>query len=219
MSMWQDYFQHIALINLLKRKDRLEQSTAILDEFGVKYEVVEAVENDEKPCEGLVVTMQRYFRKVLSEGGKRCLIFEDDIFPLVNADTFNKTMTNCINQIHVEWDMFYLGCNPAGGMERFYSENIIPLNMAYATHAVAYSKRTMEFICNHAIHEPIDNFLVREFQPKAKLYISYPMLFTQRPNYSDIGKAYTDWSLVLERRYDEQVIRLVTDRNNANRRC
>jgi len=44
------------------------------------------------------------------------------------------------------------------------------------------------------------------------------MLFTQRPNHSDIGGQWTDWSTVIEHRYDEQVRRLVTDRNNALRR-
>lgn len=215
---WQNYFGNIGLINLKKRPDRLEQSSKILDEFGVAYDVIEAIENNDRPCEGLVVTMQKYFRKLIDNGAERCLLFEDDIFNLTDADTFKDTMNNIVEQIPQDWDMIYLGCNPAGGMAKFYSNNLIPIPFAYATHAAAYSKRTMQFLTEREIHEPVDNFMVREFHPYAKCFVSYPLLFTQRPNYSDIGKAHTDWSLFIEHRYNEQVIRLITDRNNAARR-
>lgn len=219
--MWQDYFENnIAVINLKHRVDRLQSCSAILDEFGVKYEVVEAVENKDAPCEGLVVTMQRYFKKVLDNGGARCFIFEDDILNLTDGQTFNDTMDKAVQQIHVEWDMLYAGCQPTSGMTRFYTDNLIPLDFAYATHACGYSKKVMKFVVEMPIHEPVDNFLVREFhqRQRAKIFVTYPMLMTQRPCYSDIGKAWTDWSPYMERSYDQQVIRLITDRNNAARR-
>lgn len=217
--MYRDYFKNIGLINLKKRPDRLALSSGILNEFGANYEVIEAVENIEKPCEGLVVTMQNYFRRILKDGAERCLLFEDDIQPLTDCSTWNNTISRCVEQLPNDWDMLYLGCNPAGGLTKFYSENLLPIPFAYATHAVAYSRRTMQFITDHAIHEPIDNFLVREFQIRgAKCFVSYPLLFTQRPNHSDIGGNWTDWSMVIERRYDEQIRRLITDRNNALRR-
>lgn len=208
--MVNEYFgDFVAIVNLKKREDRLQSSTAILDAFGVNYEVWEATENLEYPCRGLVDSMQRYFRKVLSSGGERCLLFEDDIKELVDSSTWSETMNGCIEQLPQDWDLFYLGCNAAGGIQKFYSKNLIPLRMAYATHATAYSKKAMEFIVNRQINEPVDNCLVREFQPKAKVFCSYPMLFTQKPDYSDIGKAYTDWSRFLEIRYNAEVKKLL----------
>ena len=217
--MWQDFFgNNIALINLPHRKDRLAAASDVLNELGITYEVWEATQNLEKPCEGLVHSMKRYFKKVLSEGGERCFLFEDDILPLTDVSTWNITMDCSTQQLPEDWDMIYAGCNPASGMKKFYSENLIPLGFAYATHAVGYSRRTMEFILTNPIHEPVDNYLVREFHQRgAKIFVTYPMLMTQRPNFSDIGMAFTDWSKHLEDRYNSEVIRLITDRNNAKR--
>lgn len=203
--MINEYFSHIALINLLKRPDRKEASTKVLDDFGVKYEVWEATDNPDFPCRGLVDSMQRYFRKVLDAGGDRCLLFEDDILPLVDAETFNDTMGKSLKQLPNDWDLFYLGGNCASGLQEFYSANLLPVKMMYATHATAYSKKAMEFIVNKTINEPVDNFIVRELQPRNNVFITYPMLFTQSANYSDINKAYTDWSRFLEKRYDGEI--------------
>ena len=109
-----EYFgDFIAVINLKKREDRLASSTKILDDFGVKYEVWEATDNMEYPCRGLVDSMQRYFRKVLDAGGDKCLLFEDDILPLVDAQVFNETMEKALQQLPADWDLFYLGGNCA----------------------------------------------------------------------------------------------------------
>lgn len=207
--MINEYFKHIALINLKKREDRLESSTKILDTFGINYEVWEATDNMDFPCRGLVDSMQRYFRKVLAEGGDRCLLFEDDILNLVDAQVFNETIEKCLNQLPHDWDLFYLGGNCATGLQEFYSANLLPVKLVYATHATAYSKKAMEFILSREIKEPVDNFIVRDFQPRKKIFITYPMLFTQLPNYSDIGKAFTDWSKFLEIRYNAEVKKLL----------
>jgi GR25 family glycosyltransferase involved in LPS biosynthesis len=203
--MYQQYFQNIALINLKKRTDRLEAATKILNDFEIDFELWEATDNPEYPCRGLVDSMQRYFKKVLAAGGDRCLLFEDDILPLVDKETFIETMNACVEQLPPDWDMFYPGCNVAGGLETFLSKNLLPIKMAYATHATAYSKRAMEFVVSRQINEPVDNCLVRDFQPGAKCFVSYPMLITQRPDYSDIGKAHTDWSKFLEIRYAAEI--------------
>jgi len=201
-----DYFgSFIALVNLKKREDRLASSTKILDDFGVKYEVWEATDNMEYPCRGLVDSMQRYFRKVLDAGGDKCLLFEDDILALTPRGTFHETMDNAIKQLPNDWDLFYLGGNCASGLQKFYSPNLLPVKIIYATHATAYSKKAMEFIVNKTINEPVDNCLVRDFQPNKKIFITYPMLFTQSANYSDIGKAFTDWSRFLETRYNAEI--------------
>lgn len=207
--MWQEYFQNIAVVNLKKRQDRLQDATATLNSMGVNYEVWEATENEVYPCRGLVDSMQRYFRKVLREGGTRCLIFEDDINLLIEPEKANETLVKCIEQLPQDWDLFYLGCNPAGGLKKFYSENLLPIEIAYATHATAYSKKAMELVVSRNIKEPIDNFLVRDFQPTAKCFVSYPMIMSQKPSYSDIGKAYTDWTNFLEVRYNAEVKKLL----------
>lgn len=213
--MINEYFQHIAIVNLRKREDRRELATKTLDDIGIDYGVWEATENEQYPCRGLVDSMQRYFIKVLNEGGERCLVFEDDIVALEDSNLTKEIIEKCIEQLPQDWDLCYLGCNPVFGFEKFYSENLLPLRIAYATHAVAYSKRAMEFIIAKEIKEPIDNYIVREFQPNAKCYASYPILFGQRPCYSDIGKAFTDWTNFIEVRFNAEVQKLIKSTNNT----
>lgn len=205
--MWHNYFDKIYLINLAFRKDRLESSTKILNDLEIPFELVEAIHDKEFPCRGLVKTMQGIMFKALEKGYEKILIFEDDIEVLVSKDILNETMNNCVQQLP-EWNLFYLGCNVAGGLTEFYSENLLPIRLAFATHATAYDKKAMQAICKQPIIEPVDNWLVREFQPHAKCFVSYPMLVTQKPCYSDIGKAFTDWSRFLSVRFDAEIERL-----------
>lgn len=207
--MWQEYFGgNISIVNLKRRIDRLENSTTVLNDLGIIFEVWEATENSDKPILGLVDSMQRYFKKVLAGGGKRCLVFEDDIKELVDTKTFNDTMNKCVEQLPEDWGLFYPGCNVAHGVDKFYSENLLSLKMAFATHSVAYSKKAMEFVVNREIKEPFDNCLVRDFQPHAKVFCSYPMLFTQMADFSDIEQKNTDYSRFIEGRYNEAIKRL-----------
>ncbi len=203
--MWHRYFQRTGLVNLPHRKDRLEESTKILNNYNIPFEVIIAILNKEAPCVGLVHTMQKFFQQCLRDGLERCLLFEDDISPLVSLDLLNHTMDAVVSNLPVGWDQIFLGCNPAGGFERFLSPNILKLRFGYNTHAVAYSKRIMEIIANTQISEPVDNYSVRCLQPKSLILATYPILFTQKPGFSDIGGQHTDWSEMIEKRFEQQV--------------
>jgi len=205
---WHNYFGGIYLINLKIREDKREASTKVLNDLEIPFELVEAIHDTEFPCRGLVRTMQKIMFKALEEGKNRILIFEDDAMPMVGKDELNETMDGCINQLPDDWSLFYLGCNVASGLHEFYSKNLLPVRMAFATHATAYDKKAMQAICKQEIREPVDNWLVREFQPNAKCYCSFPMCFTQSPNISDIGLAWTDWSRFLETRFNAEIEKL-----------
>ena len=201
--MWVNFFDKIYLINLPYRTDRLSVSSQILNDFEIPFERYEAIEDAAQPCVGLVRTMQAIFKHALREGYKNVLIFEDDIEMLVDSGTFNEVMNGCVSQLPRYYHIFYLGCNHPAKFVSKYSENLLPVKQAYSTHAVAYNKSAMQFIVNRAINEPIDNFLVREFQPHSQCYCAFPMLVSQRVDYSDIGKNVTNWKKNLEVRFAE----------------
>ncbi len=203
--MWFNYFQKIGLINLPHREDRLADSTKILNDYNIPFEVITAILNKEAPCVGLVHTMQKFFQQCLRDGLERCLLFEDDLSPLVTPEVLNETMEGVVSHVQSNWDFIYLGCNPAGGFSAFLYPNLLRMRFGYNTHAVAYSKRTMEYIANHEIAEPIDNKLVRDYMPNSVVLATYPILFTQKPGFSDIGGQHTDWSDMIEKRFEQQV--------------
>lgn len=206
--MWHNYFDGIFLINLVHRTDKLEASTKVLNDLEIPFELVSAIHDPEFPCRGLVRTMQGIMFKALEQGFNRILIFEDDIQLLVSKDEFNETMNGCVEQLPEDADILFLGCNVAGGLHEFYSKNLLPVRLAFATHACSYSKKAMQAICRQPILEPVDNFLVREFQPTAKCFVSYPFLMGQLPGHSDIGGDFVDWTRFLSSRYNSEIEKL-----------
>lgn len=204
--MWTDYFSCIKLINLKHRIDRLESATKILNEYGIPFERVEAIYDTERPCVGLVKTMKQIFFEAKVDGHERVLIFEDDLKPLVAPAFFNSTMdVICEELARMRWDITFLGVNPAGGFEGWVSDTLLSLKFGYNTHAVSYNKGSMDYILSETIDEPIDNNLVRCYMKNAKILATFPLLFSQTPGYSDIGKAHTDWTKEIEYRYSEQL--------------
>lgn len=205
--MWLNYFDHRYVINLERRTDRMQQISGVLKKYSISYQRIEAIDNKENPRKGLVDTMKRIFKTALGKGLKHVMILEDDATPLVEKDVFHDTMNCCIKQLPGDWDIFYLGCNVSQGLKP-YSENLFWVKGAYATHAACYSKKAMQFIVSSPIAEPVDNFIVREFQTYNNIFCSYPMLMTQVPGHSDIGGNHTDWGSDLEKKFEEHVKQL-----------
>lgn len=90
--MWHSYFDNIYLINLDHRWEKREASTKILNDLEIPFELVDAIYNQQYPCKGLVMTMQKIMTEALDKGFERILIFEDDIQPMVGKDEFNEAM-------------------------------------------------------------------------------------------------------------------------------
>ncbi len=208
MIMWLNNFGAIYLLNLDFREDRKEASTEVLKKFGIPFTLVKATHDKETPIKGLIATIKVVMTQANYDGHSSILVFEDDIHSMVDNETFHTTMNGGMNQLPHDWDLLYLGCNAPNGFRNFHSANLLTVKRAFSTHAVAYSKRAIDFILAHEISEPYDNFLVNNFQQKAKCYCTYPMLMTQKPGMSDIEGKHTDWSMCLEKRYDMEVKKL-----------
>lgn len=192
--MWLDYFDKIFLINLDKRADRLERSTALLNEYKIPFTRWAAYSETDKGYFNLIMSMKLLFQHCLNKGHNKILVFEDDVSFLVQPDTLHEIMNLCAKDLQIiNWQMFFLGLQHPKDFLRWVTPNILPVEIGYSTHAVAYNKEAMEYVVSQHIDEPIDNFFCREFQKYNTSYCSYPMLCTQEPDYSDIGNSYTDW--------------------------
>jgi len=209
---WQRYFHHIFCINLKKRTDRLERVQYIFQEYGIDATIYEGIEC-EKGAVGLVLTMKKLFTECLDNGIDRVLVFEDDVKMLHDPYTFHNTMNKCVEDLkRVDWQQFYLGTQHPKPFFRWETENILPVELAFSTHAVAYGKRAMEAAECAFIDEPIDNWWVREFQKYNLSFCSYPILCTQEAMYSDIGNDYIDWDVYITPTFERHVRPILHDR-------
>lgn len=212
LMAWVDYFQRVVVLNLPNRKDRLERTTEIMNDYGINFEVYEAIRY-EPGFMGLVMTMQKLFRECLLLGIDRLLVFEDDIEFCHQPDVVNDTMGKCVEWMKCgEWRIFYLGLQHVRPFRGFITPNVLPVNCGYSTHAVAYGGHAMQTISEHTINAPIDNWIVQHYQEKNGCFCTYPLLATQRPGFSDIGGNHCDWNMYIDKTYNESIHRMAIKR-------
>jgi len=201
---WIDYFTKIFVINLPERTDRLLQISEELCKWDIPYELVDAIK-DENGAEGLRKTVWNIINKGVDENWDSVLIFEDDAMFVESCGNPNETMEQVVKQLPDKWQLLYLGGQVTNGFKLRYSPNLLLLDMCFATHAWAISKDGMNNILSAGLDSPIDNSIVKTIQPRGHTYITYPLLCTQRPGISDIGKTYIDWRPFIEQRYYQKL--------------
>jgi GR25 family glycosyltransferase involved in LPS biosynthesis len=198
--MWTDFFDKILVINLPSRTDRLLQIAEELYKWGIPYELVNATPHD-NGAEGLRITVEKIFRDAVAANLKSVLIFEDDAMFVDSCGNPNDTMEQVVKQLPPTWQILYLGAQCTNGFKAKPTNNLLLLDMAFATHAWAVSLDGMKEILAAGLEAPIDNCVVKTVQPKGNTYITYPLLCTQRPGYSDIGRTEINWQPFIEHRY------------------
>jgi len=199
---WTSFFDRIFVVNLPTRNDRLLATMNELNKFNIPFSLVEAISHD-KGAEGLKITMLKLFNECINAGYKNILVFEDDVEFV--SDKVNETMDLAVQQLPENYHILYLGCQPTHGYPRFYSDNLLPVTGAFATHACGYSLLAMKSLVALDMQAPIDNFIVRVLQPENKCYQTYPFLASQREGFSDIGKAEISWKPFLEVRHKQKI--------------
>jgi hypothetical protein len=189
--MINDFFDKVFVINLEERKDRLEIADCVLKEQGVRYERFPAIKDD-SGIKGLVLTMRELFKKCLDENLQNVLILEDDFEPLLPLNPF---LSETLPQLPQDYHCLYLGLNLLTQPKRI-SNNLLLVDQAYSSHAIAYSRAGIELIYAVLMHEeivPYDILLLKLIQPRQKCYATYPMSVTQRIDFSNIENKITDW--------------------------
>ena len=201
--MWYKYFDKIFLINLADRFDRLYDSALLLNEYEIPFERFEAVKHNDGYF-GLVLTMKKLFKECLDKDINNILVFEDDISFCECKDYMDVVMNDCVEwMMKNNWGQFYLGVQHGKAFGNLIAPHVLRVEAGYSTHAVAYSKHCMEHFMHNYVQEPIDNFFVREYQPFGKSFCSYPLLATQRTNYSNIYNEQMDWNRYIRKSYED----------------
>lgn len=187
---WKEKFTKVFLVNLADRTDRLEQSTRILNEFGVEFERWEAVRHKEGVM-GLLLSMKALFTYILTTDIQHCIVLEDDCKFLLDFNDFMNLLTE---QLPENYRLLLLGCTLLGRPTR-HSENILRIEQSYCTQAICYPRSTIEMILPLLDHkEPYDMKLMKNIQIHGNCFCTFPMMCEQFTMYSDIEKGVQDWA-------------------------
>ena len=202
---WLDRVSRIVVLNLSHREDRLIQFTEQAEKYSLPFDRISAIYNQQQGAQGLRDTMVKLFKESLDNEIEHLLVFEDDADIVVDKATFHDTMDKVFEQLPEAYDMILLGCQLSHRIKQFHSDNLFPVQMAFSTHSVMYSKKGMNAILANQMGFPIDNWLVTEIQPRGQTYCVYPLLCSQAVGYSDIGKNKISWKPFIETRYEQRI--------------
>lgn len=197
---WTRHFGGIELINLKARTDRLLQAYDELKKYRVPHLVCRGT-----PCENGQEGISRTLRSLFDvhvQTFKPLLVFEDDVQMIVDPIDFDSVMDMAMMELPTNWDMLYLGANlPDPKQVTEYSAHLLRTTRALAIHAVAYSHQCMNYILSLPEELPIDLMFANKIHPRGGTFVTYPLLCTQRPGYSNIEKKEVSYTHYIEDRY------------------
>lgn len=202
---WINKIGRIVCLNLLKRTDRLIDFTEQMEKYQIPFERINAVEDQGNGARGLRDTMVNLFKEEIGKETKSVLVFEDDAEFVQPPNTFHHMMNKVVQQIPDSYHMVFLGGQPSGRIQGMYSQNLFKAYKYFATHSVIYSLQGMKEIISRGLGYPIDNSMVEEIQPLGQCYAVNPLLCSQKPGFSDIGKNFIDWRPFIDARYKQKL--------------
>jgi GR25 family glycosyltransferase involved in LPS biosynthesis len=100
-----EYFDKVVVINLDRRKDRLEKVNAQLEELGITYERFSAIDAKALDIDPIQACRQSHLQ-VLEESEGKTLILEDDAYFM---EGFNERFAQFVELLPDNWNIFYLG--------------------------------------------------------------------------------------------------------------
>lgn len=191
-----EMFDKIFVINLSDQIgiNRLLRIGRHFQEQGIMFERWEGTANSIGHI-GLLWTYMRLLNHCVKNQWSNVLIFEDDAMCEISARSF---INHIWPQVPFNYDCLFFGVNLQSRPVR-YSENLLQIKSAYASHAIAYSLTAMKKIIQLIKENPFDPYdcvLNKFLIPDGKCYCTYPQLFFQRAGVSHIQKDFKDWKAV-----------------------
>lgn len=181
--------EKIFCLNLDSRKDRWEESEEEFKKVGYTVERVQGVEgNFNKGYYGALKAASKY---------KSSLILEDDV-EFVKWDHLD----SAFKQLPKDWDVFAIGCSLISEHKSKVSENIYRYENGWATHAIAYKKKVIDWMLKEFRFEDgiiFDEWIRVNVLPKFNCYVIYPMAAIQRASFSDIRNRFVDYTEFFKR--------------------
>ncbi len=182
---WIEYLDKIFVVSLQKRKERREKIKESFEFNDIPYRIWNAVERQDGAA-GLKETMKYLFQFAINHEMKCVGVFEDDCVFNNNPEMLD----GCMAELPEYFDLMYPGLTLICPPEKF-SENLLKVRAAYATHSVFYSLEAMKKIVpllDEKDDDPFDKILQKHIQPLGKSYCAKKLITTQDTVPSDIYK-------------------------------
>jgi glycosyl transferase family 25 len=207
-----DYFKKIYCINLDKRVDRWELAEPHLKQLNLDVERVSGYDGSalglEFPPEikeGAVgCSLSHLFTIKLAKQNnlENFLLLEDDV---VFDDDVNQKFFDILPQVPDDWDMLYLGGQHFHGMDMpQVSENVYKCVYTLAAQSVGIKNTVYDYFIDKLMNiSKINDLHYAESHKEINAYVIIPHLSWQRNTYSDIERAFVDYSFLKEHRYPE----------------
>lgn len=181
------------VISRRDRPERLKETKAQLDRFGIEFKVFDAI-TDPGGWRGCRLSHLAVLEKYRDED--MIWVMEDDIQFLTYP---HPALDKAFDEMPLDFDMLYLGISPLKKYER-YSEHLFKVDGGHTTHCIIYNNRkggVVDFILSNKDKVmKWDVFLSNVVHPLFKCYCTYPLTCMQRQTRSNVSKR-SDVSTIL----------------------
>jgi GR25 family glycosyltransferase involved in LPS biosynthesis len=176
-----EYFDKVVVINLDRRKDRLEKVDAQLQELGITYERFSAIDAKALDIDPIQACRQSHIQ-VLEESVGKTLILEDDACFM---EGFNERFTEFVELLPADWHIFYLGAVLLNS-ERCNDIMVRAMDTS-SLHAYCVNPEFKEIALAQGRQYPehID-VAYRLLHRQYRSYAAKPPMVKQYPSYSDL---------------------------------
>lgn len=185
----EEYFDHIVLINLERRKDRLAESLQQFHKLGINLGEVSVIlfTGHDMPGDGnrgCTASHRGVLELICHHRWQRTLILEDD-FHVVHDDC-QERFGAMIGEVPNDWDMLYLGGHYGEKPRERVSPHVIRINHMKTTSSYAVTLEQARRMAPHIYGVgPIDELYLK-CHMENNCYIFDPRLMIQRPGFSDL---------------------------------
>ena len=203
-------FDQVYVINLDKRKDRLEHIKKQFSEYDISFRRVSAVDGHQcknKPENasindgewGCTLSHIKVLKNARKNGYEQFLVFEDDV---VFEDNFLERFENYYKQLPSKWEMFYLGANTTHDQKiKEISRNVKRTFHSLTTHSYALKSKIcgkiLNTIENNKNKKPVDN-IYTSIQKEHNVYVFKPNIVIQMEGYSNVRSGFRNYDDVLK---------------------
>lgn len=182
-----DYFSKVILINLDRRKDRLEKISTQLDNLGITFERFSAIDGKELGINPIAAGTMSHQKVLEANPESRILVLEDDA---EFVDGFNEKFAEAIQHLPSDTDIFYLGAllpKHTGKVENIGNKYWFKQIMSTGSHAYSIHPARVKYFAEKLKgYEWYIDIGLREFAKDYKAVIAQPNLVIQYPSYSDL---------------------------------
>lgn len=224
-----DFFDKVFYINLDSRTDRRKLMEDQFKRFGIKAERFPAVNLTKEDNDDLVERGCTFYDDVRPEYApriksctlshltvlfrakimnyKNILVFEDDV---IIDDGIFEELSKCVSDLEkIDWDIFYLGCNPLEYYKE--TESLGRVRGSSTAHCLSLNSSFYDKILDNVSffknYPCIDGYYGNlGYENRNKIYMSLKNLVYQRSDFSNIEGHEVDYKLLIDNNYKSNIV-------------